>query len=97
MLILTIGVVVTVVLFLLLSYDTKLKVFKIRARCIVAFIAGALILGSNAIAVLPANRVGVLYDPFRGGTQNEVLGEGINFKAPWNEVYIMSTSIKLLT
>lgn len=35
---------------------------------------------------IPAGNVGVVYDKFNGGVQQEVLTEGLNFKKPWAKV-----------
>ena len=44
-----------------------------------------------------ANQVGILYNPFKGGVQNEVLGEGFKTKTPFDEVYKISTQVQEFT
>lgn len=41
-----------------------------------------------------ANEVGIMYNPFRGGVQNEVLGEGFKSKTPFDKVYKISTQVQ---
>lgn len=44
-----------------------------------------------------ANTVGIIYNPFKGGVQNEVLGQGIRLKSPLEKVYKISTEVKEFT
>ena len=44
-----------------------------------------------------ANEVGIMYNPFKGGIQNEVLGEGFKGKSPFDEVYHISTEVQEFT
>ncbi len=40
------------------------------------------------------NEVGIVYDPFEGGIQDASLSEGLHFKAPWVQVYNISTKLR---
>ncbi len=44
--------------------------------------------------IVPANSVGVLYSPFSGGVQDDVLYEGIQTKGPFDSVYVLSTEVQ---
>ena len=44
-----------------------------------------------------ANQVGIMYNPFKGGIQNEVLGEGFKGKTPFDKVYKISTQVQEFT
>lgn len=44
-----------------------------------------------------ANQVGIMYNPFKGGIQNEVLGEGFKNKTPFDKVYKISTEVQEFT
>lgn len=44
-----------------------------------------------------ANNVGIMYNPFKGGIQNEVLGEGFKSKSPFDKVYKLSTEVQEFT
>ena len=44
-----------------------------------------------------ANKVGVLYNPLKGGIQDEILGEGFRMKSPLEKVYKISTEVQEFT
>ena len=44
-----------------------------------------------------ANQVGIMYNPFKGGIQDEVLGEGFKSKTPFDKVYKISTQVQEFT
>ena len=44
-----------------------------------------------------ANQVGIMYNPFKGGVQDEVLGEGFKGKTPFDRVYKISTQVQEFT
>lgn len=44
-----------------------------------------------------ANKVGIMYNPFKGGIQDEVLGEGFKTKTPFDKVYKISTEVQEFT
>lgn len=44
-----------------------------------------------------ANTVGIMYNPFKGGIQNEVLSEGVRTKSPFDKVYKISTEVQEFT
>ena len=44
-----------------------------------------------------ANTVGIMYNPFKGGIQDNVLGEGFRTKTPFDKVYKISTEIQEFT
>lgn len=41
-----------------------------------------------------ANQVGIMYNAFKGGVQNGVLGEGFRTKSPFDKVYTISTEVQ---
>lgn len=43
------------------------------------------------------NEIGIIYNPFKGGIQNEILGEGFKGKTPFDKVYKISTEIQEFT
>ena len=45
-------------------------------------------------ASVGANTVGIMYNPFKGGVQDEVLGEGFRWKSPFDKVYKISTEVQ---
>lgn len=44
-----------------------------------------------------ANEVGIMYNPFKGGIQNETLGEGFKSKSPFDKVYKIKTEVQEFT
>jgi regulator of protease activity HflC (stomatin/prohibitin superfamily) len=44
--------------------------------------------------IVPANSVGILYSPFSGGVQSDVLYEGVQTKGPFDSVYVLSTEVQ---
>lgn len=44
-----------------------------------------------------ANQVGIMYNPFKGGVQDEVLGEGFKSKTPFDKIYKISTQVQEFT
>lgn len=44
-----------------------------------------------------ANTVGIMYNPFKDGIQNEVLSEGVRTKSPFDKVYKISTEVQEFT
>lgn len=51
----------------------------------------------GCFTTIGANTVGIMYNPFKGGIQNEVLGEGFKIKTPFDKVYKISTEIQEFT
>lgn len=66
-------------------------------RQIIAIPVALLIMLFGMITTIGANRVGVLYDPFGGGVQSYLLGEGMKFKSPFSTVYQINTEMSELT
>ncbi len=67
--------------------------FKFRSRSFFAFLAFLVILPS-CFAEVKANEVGVVYDPFKGGIQEETFGEGLHLITPFQSVKIISTKLR---
>ena len=106
MYLIAVAAVVGLITFILLGFKFekdgrnnlyRIAGWKVQAKSMLAVLLAAGIISFGCVTIVEANRIGVLYDPFQKGTQDVVLQEGINFKAPWQEVYMMSTSVKLLT
>ena len=51
----------------------------------------------GCFTIVGANTVGIMYNPFKGGVQNEVLGEGFKGKSPLDKVYKISTEVQEFT
>ena len=102
---LILGLIVTVVLFVVLGVceeivpaqgaydrDRYKKVWKCNKRQFFALI-GLLICLLGFICKIPVNSVGIVYSPF-GGTKTETLSEGFHGKNPLDKVYKISTEIQ---
>jgi regulator of protease activity HflC (stomatin/prohibitin superfamily) len=92
-----VSLVVFVILFILLGINKKLdsryfgwKLCKRQLLSLLAF----LLVGLAMFAVVPANSVGIIYAPFGGGIQDQVLGEGVSVKSPFDTVYTISTEVQ---
>lgn len=46
--------------------------------------------------IVPANSVGIKYDPLNGGVQEHVLQEGIKIKNPFTTIYVISNKVQEL-
>lgn len=60
-------------------------------------LAWLLIIIFGCFTTIGANTVGIMYNPFKGGIQNEVLAEGIKTKTPFDKVYKISTEVQEFT
>ena len=47
--------------------------------------------------MIPANNVGIVYSPFSGGVQKDVLSEGVQAKGPFDSIYTLSTEVQTNT
>ena len=55
---------------------------------------GLIPLAFSLVALVPANSVGIQYNPFAGGTQEQTLGEGYTLKSPFTRIHIISTEVQ---
>lgn len=46
--------------------------------------------------IVPAGHSAVLFQPFGGGTQNELYEEGLHIIAPWNEMTLYNTRLQMM-
>lgn len=51
----------------------------------------------GCFTTIPANTVAIIYNPFKGGIQNEILNEGFKGKTPFDKVYKISTEVQEFT
>lgn len=56
-----------------------------------------LIIVFGCFTIIGANTVGIMYNPFKDGVQNEVLVEGFKSKSPFDKVYKISTEVHEFT
>lgn len=86
-----IGIIVTLVLFIVLGADGADN-WDFHPRQIFSLV-GLLICLIGCLAKVPANNVGIVYSPF-GGTKSETLSEGFSFKRPLDKIYTISTEVQ---
>lgn len=87
---LILSIVVFVILVALLGVTSDRK-WRPNKKLFLAVFAFLLVLPGMIVKVR-ANETGVLYNPFRGGIQEETLGEGFHFKSLFSEVKHISTT-----
>lgn len=92
---LIIGIIVTVVMFIVLGLDRETESWKLTFRQIFS-LAGLLICLIGCVTKIPANSVGIVYSPF-GGTKEQTLSEGIHGKNPFDKIYKITTEVQTMT
>lgn len=70
--------------------------WKIQKRMWLSLL-GLIIILFGCFTKIGANTVGIMYNPFKGGIQDNVLGEGFRTKTPFDKVYKISTEIQEFT
>ena len=86
------GIVVAVILFIALGF-TSPRIWKTNKKQWLSII-GLIIMMFSFFAMVPANNIGILYAPFRGGVQDQVYQEGFNIKGPFDQMYMISTEVQ---
>ena len=97
MVIIVLAILATVGGYFLLGIDgTRSNQLRFRKRRIQALapLFGVLVLLTGMFATVRGNEVGIVYNPFKGGIQDESLPEGLHIKAPWVEVYTIRTVLR---
>lgn len=94
------GIIVTLILFVLLNThewdNSSGPTFQLCKRSIFC-ILGLLIILFGCITNITANKVGIVYNPFKGGIQDYTLSQGYKTKSPLTKVYKISTEVNELT
>lgn len=93
MVLIVISSILTLLTLLVLAYDVDEEKFKLRWRMFGAFLWLLLIL-FGCFTNVGANKVGIVYNPFRGGIQSQTLSEGYKAKSPLTKVYKISTKVQ---
>jgi regulator of protease activity HflC (stomatin/prohibitin superfamily) len=89
-------IVITVLVFLVLSVDPREDKFKVTKKSFLSLFC-LLLIGFACFTNIGANRVGIVYNPLRGGIQNYTLNQGYKLKAPLTKVYKINTEVNELT
>ena len=56
-----------------------------------------LLIPFGCFTIIGVNTVGIMYNPFKNGVQNEVLAEGFKSKSPFDKIYKISTEVQEFT
>lgn len=96
MFIIILSVILTLMVFLTLSIDIKEDKFKITKKSFLSLFC-LLLIGFGCFTNIGANRVGIVYNPFRGGIQSYTLGQGYKTKSPLTKIYKINTEVQELT
>lgn len=87
------GLVLSIGLFIALGLDLDTESFELNKRQFIAPL-GLVIILFGCFTTVPANSVGIRYNPFKGGTQNKTVKEGFYFKNPLEKVYKLNTKVQ---
>lgn len=96
MFIIILSVVLTLMVFATLSIDVKEDKFKVTKKSFLSLFC-LLLIGFGCFTNIGANRVGIVYNPFRGGIQSYTLGQGYKTKSPLTKIYKINTEVRELT
>lgn len=96
MFIIILSVVLTLMVFVTLSIDVKEDKFKVTKKSFLSLFCLPLI-GFGCFTNIGANRVGIVYNPFRGGIQSYTIGQGYKTKSPLTKIYKINTEVRELT
>ena len=96
MFIIILSVILTLMVFLTLSIDVINDKFKVTKKSFLSLFC-LLIIGFGCFTNIGANRVGIVYNPFKGGIQSYTLGQGYKTKSPLTKIYKINTEVQELT
>lgn len=94
MLWLILGIIVTLLLWVLLGLDDSSCDWNLHFRQIFC-VLGLIVMIPGFITKIPANSVGIVYSPF-GGTKEQTLTEGFHGKNIFDKVYKISTEVQTM-
>lgn len=96
MFIIILSVVLTLIVFATLSIDVINDKFKVTKKSFLSLFC-LLLIGFGCFTNIGANRVGIVYNPFKGGIQSYTLGQGYKTKSPLTKIYKINTEVQELT
>lgn len=92
MLLIVLGIILSLLIFIGSGVNHDTGEWKLNKRQL-ATPVGLLIILFGCFVTVPANNVGIKYNPFSGGTQEKTIDEGIYMKNPLEKVYKLSTKV----
>ena len=96
MFIIIVSVIVTLLAFILLSVDVTEDKFKVTKKSFLSLGCMIIVL-FGCFTNIGANRVGIVYNPFKGGIQDYTLNQGYKTKSPLTKIYKINTEVNELT
>ena len=96
MFIIIVSVIVTLIAFILLSVDVTEDKFKVTKKSFLSLGCMIIVL-FGCFTNIGANRVGIVYNPFKGGIQDYTLNQGYKTKSPLTKIYKINTEVNELT
>lgn len=96
MFIIILSVILTLIVFITLSIDVMEDKFKVTKTSFLSLFC-LLLIGFGCFTNIGANRVGIVYNPFKGGIQSYTLGQGYKTKSPLTKIYKINTEVQELT
>ena len=90
------GIIITLIVFLGLSIDPIKETFKVTKKSFLSLFCMVIVL-FGCFTNIGANRVGIVYNPFKNGIQNYTLNQGYKMKSPFTKVYKINTEVNELT
>jgi len=96
MFIIILSVILTLIVFATLSIDVTNDKFKVTKKSFLSLFC-LLLIGFGCFTNIGANRVGIVYNPFKGGIQSYTLGQGYKTKSPLTKIYKINTEVQELT
>lgn len=92
------GIILSLFLFVILGFKLEgMRLTWVTRKRQAFSLFGLLVILLGFVALVPANTVGVLFNPFGGGIQDDLLQEGYQFKSPFENVYTLTTEASELT
>lgn len=89
-------VIITLIAFLGLSINPIEETFKVTKKSFLSVFCMVFVL-FGCFTNIGANRVGIVYNPFKDGIQNYTLNQGYKMKSPFTKVYKINTEVNELT
>lgn len=93
MLLIVLAIVLVIALFIAINTKNFTRSWDFRIKSIFIAPLALLVIVFGMFTTVQANEVGIVYNIF-GGLQEETLGEGLHVKAPWVQVYKISTKLR---
>lgn len=90
------SIILFIVIFIVFGINFKTQTWRMSGKQILS-ILGFLPILFSLFVMVPANRVGVLFDPLNNGIQDTLLQEGLKVKAPYQTVYNLTTELSEIT